>query len=314
MQNILSELQPLKEPKPGWPTWSGWPILLIRMILGGMFIASGSFKIMDAQTFMDTLPLYHVPAWMVPFGALVPTVEVGLGIALVLGSAIRPVLMVTGAMLVAFSIMLIGGIIGGDLDSCGCFGAYFETSPQLALARNVLMLLGCYWIWKYNEGYSSSWPVWQSFTGMALFLVLGTYTGAALGIDEDIQSADMIGAFFPDEGILDENAEIDGDQLIYLFAVNCEHCWNAVANVKELAAHSGIEVVGLTPSPKYEIKRFFREFAIEIPVYQYDQQLFYDNFPTWPAIYYLHDGVIAGYTSEVPSLKTLREVHFLEWD
>jgi uncharacterized membrane protein YphA (DoxX/SURF4 family) len=314
MNNVLLELHPSREPKPDWPTWSGWPILLIRMILGVLFIASGSFKILDAQTFLDTLPLYHIPAWMVPLGALVPSLEVGLGLALVLGSAIRPVLIAYATMLVAFSVMLIGGIIGGDLDSCGCFGIYFEMSPPLALSRNVLMLLGCYWVWKYNADYSLSWPDWQSFVGMALFLVLGTYTGASLGIDNEVQAGDLIGTFFPDEGILDENDEINGDQFIYLFAVNCEHCWNAVANVKELTSIAGIEMIGLTPSPQYEIDRFIMEFGITFPIYRYDQQLFYDNFPTWPALYYLHDGVIAGYTTDVPSIKTLREVHLLEWE
>ncbi len=314
MQNILLELQPARAPRPGWPQWSGWPILLIRMILGALLIASGSFKIVDVQTFMNTLPLYHVPAWMVPLGALVPTVEVGLGLALVLGVAVRPVLMLTAAMLVAFSVMLIGGIMGGDLDSCGCFGVYFEMSPQLALLRNLFMLLGCYGAWSYNENHSSSWPAWQSFAGMALFLVLGTYTGASLGTDDEVQAVDMMGSFFADEGLIDNTDVIEGDQFVFLFAVNCEHCWNAVANVKELTTIAGIEMIGLTPSPQYEIDRFIMEFGITFPIYRYDQQLFYDNFPTWPALYYLHDGVIGGYTAEVPSIKTLREVHFLEWE
>ena len=314
MQKILLELQPARAPKPGWPGWSGWPILLIRMILGGLFIASGSFKILDAQSFMETLPLYHVPGWMVPFGALTPTLEVGLGLALVLGTAIRPVLMLTAALLVAFSVMLIGGIVGGDLDSCGCFGAYFEMSPQLALTRNMLMLLGCYWVWRFNEGHSTSWPAWQSFAGMALFLALGIFTGASLGGGDDVQLDDLRGAFFADEGIIADKTVIEGDQFVFLFAVKCEHCWNAVANVKELTSIAGIEMIGLAPSPQYEIDRFIMEFGITFPIYRYDQQLFYDNFPTWPALYYLHDGVIAGYTDEVPAMKTLREVHLLEWD
>ncbi|MCK4578826.1 MAG: hypothetical protein KAU50_08545, partial [Candidatus Marinimicrobia bacterium] len=106
----------------------------------------------------------------------------------------------------------------------------------------------------------------------------------------------------------------EGEQLIYIFAINCEHCWNVVNNVKELAAGGILPVIGITPSQDYEIERFRREFDIQIPIYRYEQKAFFEAFYIWPALYYVRDGIIVGRVDyDVPGLKTLREIHFREW-
>ena len=48
---------------PPFPGWTHWPVAAGRILLGIMFIFSGLAKVMDAQTLLNTLPLYNVPAW-----------------------------------------------------------------------------------------------------------------------------------------------------------------------------------------------------------------------------------------------------------
>ncbi len=311
----IDHLQKRLDSLPPFPGWTRWPVLAGRLLLGIMFIFSGLAKVMDAQTFLSTLPLYHVPGWTSVPAALMPAVEVALGVALLAGMA--PALMAVGtvALLAAFSVLLVAGILGGELEACGCFGAYLETSPQLALVRNFLLTLVALAVWYHHRREESSWRFWQVGLLMAVLLLAGTHTGYTIQAPAKDDSLAQVGDLFPIDGLLDEEFPLEGESLVFVFAVNCEHCWNAVNNVKELAARSGLPMLGVTLSRAYEIDRFRREFGVDFPIYRYDQQSFFDAFHTWPALYYLQEGTIVGRVDdEVPSLKTLREVHLLEWE
>ncbi|MCH7529367.1 MAG: DoxX family membrane protein [Candidatus Marinimicrobia bacterium] len=300
---------------PPFPGWTHWPVAAGRILLGIMFIFSGLAKVMDAQTFLNTLPLYNVPDWTSVPAALMPAVEVALGVALLAGMAPALVALSTIGLLAAFSVLLVAGILGGELETCGCFGAYLQTSPQLALLRNLILVLVAVAVWYYHRREESSWRAWQVGLLMAVLLLAGTYTGYTIQAPAQDDSLAQVGELFPIEGLLEEEFPLEGENLVFVFAVNCEHCWNAVNNVKELASRSGLPMLGVTLSPAYEIDRFVREFGIDFPIYRYDQQSFFEAFHTWPALYYLQEGTIVGRVDdEVPSLKTLREVHLLEWE
>ena len=228
-----------------------------------------------------------------------------------------PALLALGviALLAGFSALLVGGIVGGELETCGCFGAYLELSPEQALSRNLLLIPVAGLVWYRHRRDVTNWRAWQVGSLMALMLVAGTYTGYTIQAPAKDNSLAQVGELFPVDGLLDEEFPLTGESLVYVFAVNCDHCWSVINNVKELAARSGLPMLGVTPNREYEIDRFRREFGIDFPIYCYDQQFFFDAFHMWPALYYLKEGTIAGRVDDdIPSLKVLREIHLREWD
>ena len=114
-------------------------VVAARLILGAVFVFSGVAKVLDAQSFMAALPIYPIPEWLVPWGMLVPTIEVVLGAALCWGGALRPAAKIALGLLTAFSVVVLSGMVSGGLGTCGCFGRLLESSPSVALARNAAL-------------------------------------------------------------------------------------------------------------------------------------------------------------------------------
>ena len=299
---------------PACPSWMRRPVIILRVILGTIFIISGMMKVLDARSFMETLPLYSLPPWFIPLGALVPPLEAAIGVALIAGTALCVTALATLGLLTGFCVLLVVGIAGGELNDCGCFGPALEQSPQSALLRNIMLMLLAGVIWYYHRGSRTIWRPWQVGSLVAILLVLGTITGYTIHAPRLDSSSARAGEFFPDEGFGKLAPELTGRQLVYVFATDCPDCWNAAANVKALAADTTYAVFGLTASDPHEIGWFANEFDINFKVYSYNPKLFGAAFRTLPALYYLEDGIIIGKVEgEVPAPKTLEEKHMAEW-
>ena len=257
---------PITGRLPAFPAWMRWPAFLGRIAVGAIFFVSGMLKALDAQSFMAALPFYQIPDWLLPSGALAPTLEVALGMALLLGMAPRLTAAAAAVMLIFFSVLLIVGMAGGELNTCGCFGRLLEQSPGSALVRNIILLVVCGTVSHYYRLGTPSWKPWKVSLVGAVILVTGTLTGYTIHEPQIDPTLARVGEFFPNEGITSENTpELTGTQLVFVFTVNCEDCWNAVANAKSLAADPRHVLIGITSSEPHEIEWFQREFDINFP-------------------------------------------------
>lgn len=304
-----------RQNPPNLPSWLPRVLTAFRLILGAVFLTSGALKVLDAQSFVATLPLYHLPGWLTPAGALLPTVETILGIALLMGVVPKLTALATLVALGLFSTLLVVGILGGDLASCGCFGRLLETSPGIALIRNLVLVLLAGAMWRFTPPTATRWRTWKVGSLAALLLALGTLTGYTIHHPQLDTTSAQPGTLFPDEGFVADPPEMEGRQLVFIFSVTCEHCWNAVANVKALSVElPDYEVFGVTLSASHELGWFVEEFKFDLPIYRYDPDLFAGTFRAWPALYVLEDGLIIGKLDhEVPAPKTLMEMHMPQW-
>ena len=311
-----TDLSPADLPAQGaQPSWRPWAVLAARLLLGGLFVVSGVSKVLDARSFIAVLPLYQLPAWLMPLGALLPTLEAALGVALILGIAPRLAALAALGALALFSAMLIMGMIGGKLETCGCFGRLLEASPTISVIRNLLFALLGIAVWRYHRRSETRWRPWQVGMLAGILLTMGTLAGYTVHAPLLDPSLAQPGTLFPDEGFGEDGPMMEGRQLAFVFSVTCEHCWNSVANVKALASElSDYGVMGVTNSARHELSWFIDEFQTNFPIYTYDPNMFTEAFRTWPALYVLEDGLIIGKVdNEVPSPKTLLEVHLPLW-
>lgn len=97
-------------------------ILIIRMILGLIFIYASIRKIVDPQEFARSIENYR----MIPFGLentmaiILPWVELLAGISLVTGFMLDGGAILTGAMSVMFILAISQAILRGYNIECGC--------------------------------------------------------------------------------------------------------------------------------------------------------------------------------------------------
>ena len=133
---------------------TGIPLLVARLMVGGLFIWMGVAKIHDPVTFLKLMRQYQLlPASMPHFlnfvAVVVPWVETLCGAALILGLTVRGAGLVAAVMLVVFTPMILmrglelynqGGVsfCGVNFD-CGCgAGVIFLCNK---LVENVVVLL-----------------------------------------------------------------------------------------------------------------------------------------------------------------------------
>jgi uncharacterized membrane protein YphA (DoxX/SURF4 family) len=117
------------------------------MVLGGVWIAAGLLKLPDPAGSVRAVRAYQLlPEAVVPaVGYGLPVLEVGIGVLLVLGIAVRFAAAVSGVVLALFVVGVASAWARGLTIDCGCFGgggtvAADQTRYGSEIARDVALL------------------------------------------------------------------------------------------------------------------------------------------------------------------------------
>jgi len=108
-----------------------WFGLLARLILGGVLFAAGWLKIFTPAKSQMAVRAYELlPISVANFlGLVLPWLEIGVGVLLILGIAIRLSAMIGGGLMLLFIIAIAqAGLRGLSID-CGCFGGGGSVEP-----------------------------------------------------------------------------------------------------------------------------------------------------------------------------------------
>lgn len=117
--------------------------LVVRLVVGGIFLYAGLVKLRDPVAFAGSISAYRILPYFANFvlAAVLPWLEIICGALLVAGMRFRG----ATAVLLLLNFLFIGALVsvlvrGLDID-CGCFrqggGA---TSPWVALGRDILLM------------------------------------------------------------------------------------------------------------------------------------------------------------------------------
>lgn len=111
--------------------YGNWFGLLSRLTLGGVLVAAGWLKVFTPAKSQMAVRAYEVlPISLANFfGIALPWFEVGLGILLILGIAVRLSAMLGGALMVLFIAAISQAWARGLSIDCGCFGGGGTVDP-----------------------------------------------------------------------------------------------------------------------------------------------------------------------------------------
>jgi len=130
-----------------------WIGLAARLIVGGVDLAAGLAKFPDPAGNVRQVRAFQIlPEAVVPaVGHALPTVEIIIGAALILGLLTRSFAVLGGLFFVAFIIGIAAAWARGLEINCGCFGSHgVPANPQrqyaIDIARDVGLLLCCLWL------------------------------------------------------------------------------------------------------------------------------------------------------------------------
>ncbi|MBE0479808.1 MAG: DoxX family membrane protein [Dehalococcoidia bacterium] len=119
-----------------------WPILLLRLVLGGIFIGASIGKLQDQAGFINAVTGYGILPQSLAnaYGLALPWAELFIGCCLVLGVFTTLAAALGFSAAVSFGVANIYALAGPGGDSCGCFGEMLPMSYPVALAVDIFML------------------------------------------------------------------------------------------------------------------------------------------------------------------------------
>ena len=136
-----------------------WLTLIARLVLGGVLLLAGVLKIGNLQKSAMAVRAYELlPVSLANFlGYALPWVEIGVGLLLLTGTAVRISGLIGAITMVAFIIAISQAWARGLSIDCGCFGGGGAVNPEdtrylSEIIRDLgLFILGIY-LYFYPKG------------------------------------------------------------------------------------------------------------------------------------------------------------------
>lgn len=160
-------------------------LVALRWLLGGVFLFSGFVKCVDpvgtsifVEKYLATYSLEAILQFALPIAVLLATVEVVLGILLVMGVLRKCVTLTTTIFLLLFTIITLLSATVLPIGDCGCFGDAVKLTPWQTFAKNVVLLTAAIWLLNKTEDRPQAWSrtVVVSIVAVALPIIVNLYS------------------------------------------------------------------------------------------------------------------------------------------
>ena len=122
----------------------GWLVLVLRLVIGGIFIVAGASKVGNAAQFAAQIAGFRLlpEALVAPLAVMLPYWEMLLGALVVLGLFTRVAAGIAVVLLVLFDAAIASAVVRGMTVSCGCFGPNDATVTTWAeVARDAIFVV-----------------------------------------------------------------------------------------------------------------------------------------------------------------------------
>jgi len=121
-----------------------WLVLVMRLILGGIFLAAGMLKIGNVIAFASEIAGFKILPTILdaPLAGILPLVEIVVGALLIVGFATRIMAWIAAGQMTIFTLAIASAVMRGLTVSCGCFGANDTTKTSWPeVARDTLFVI-----------------------------------------------------------------------------------------------------------------------------------------------------------------------------
>jgi hypothetical protein len=243
-------------------------------LVGLTFIWTAGIKALEPHIFSrHVAALGWIPGRLLPRAvAISASLEMALGVALLVSTAPRIIYPLAIVTLVVLSAVSWWGVRSGRTTDCGCYGGYIQPSITQSLMLNGLyaLLIAASWLSQSGEG-GYSW--WQLSAPAAAAVAVGVFTAIAQ------RHAKKTG-----QPLLDLNplkagnkwrhswaggltAQLDGEILIAFLGPDCPYCGQFVKVGNAMVQSPSLpKVVGVVGTSRERLRTFIQEKGIRFPM------------------------------------------------
>ncbi|MDX6283753.1 MAG: hypothetical protein QOH03_4824 [Kribbellaceae bacterium] len=108
-----------------------WVSLVARLLLGGVMLVAGALKVTDPEAATQAVRAYELlpQGFDGVVGLLLPFLEIGIGLLLIVGYGVRAAAVAAGVFMVVFIAAVSSAWARGLAIDCGCFGGGGQVAP-----------------------------------------------------------------------------------------------------------------------------------------------------------------------------------------
>ena len=135
-------------------------IVVIRILLGAVFLWASFDKIIDPSKFARDISNYHI----IPFGLeniiaiVLPWLEFFIGSGLILGILVDGAILLSGILLIAFNVLIAQAMLRGFNIDCGCGLKEGQLVGVEKLLENFVFLGGTYLVYLRSKKLLEFYP------------------------------------------------------------------------------------------------------------------------------------------------------------
>jgi len=282
-----------------WVSILNWAL---RILVGGVFIASGILKLYPIEPFELTLIDLGIFSWSYsPFiSRLIISAEIFLGI-LIVGNinynsfALKAAIL----LLIIFSVFIVYLVlVGGSEADCGCMGGYVRLSPGESLLKNGFLLVALIFLRDRGLKLRLSWK-WMLplllITCAAPFILNPVQIGSQHHHLTNEEPYKINVSSLPQPTDSDKLVDLtSGEKILAFFLVECPHCKYAAHKLSIAHKQYDIpEVFFVFKSDKLAVEEFLKDSKSDFPYIIFkDQQIFKMTSGIFPTVLYLNDGLV----------------------
>ncbi|MFP5040516.1 BT_3928 family protein [Parasediminibacterium sp. JCM 36343] len=150
-------------------------LLIIRWIVGLLFIFSGLVKINDPLGLSFKMQEFF-EVWGIPFfnnfslglSIMMNVLEVGCGIGLLLGFRMSLISRILLVLIVFFTFLTGYALLSGKIKTCGCLGDCLPLTPAMSFAKDLVLLVLIVVLFVYNKDIK---PYFNRFVTNAILML-----------------------------------------------------------------------------------------------------------------------------------------------
>lgn len=283
---------------------------ITRWFIAAIYIISGISKSLDSLSFAQLLKSYGLSRiqWGAPFIAFT---EVLLGLLLLLNYRKQIISGVIGIMTIGFSLAFAYAYHFRGITDCGCMGFLTQTPPYLSFLRNLLIIIGCFWIWRSSASQDNQWTQWKQWT-----LIIISF--ATFGLSTYTYGKSVLPSYLLSEGDPIEKSFLVNYKhfyqnqpysFIFVFSPDCTHCWNSTANISTIQQAPELgNVLGVTFDVT-DTTEFMQSLKPQFPVVLGSTDSIVTDIKKIPVLIVIKDGKINRiFAKEIPCAATLKKM------
>jgi hypothetical protein len=248
-------------------------------IVGLTFIWAGGIKAISPHVFQQHLTRLGLVPHKFRFTSVVVAagLEVGWGMALLLGIAPAVVLPATVLFLFAFTAVSWWGVQSGRTTDCGCYGGYVVPSATQSTLLNGVMIALVLIAWAFADA-TIAVPAWKLIVVVLSAVISGSFAVASFRfLNEhgrfmiDMSPLKVGGTWRSRWGV---ELPYEGEHLVSYLGPDCPHCKQWVRVLNAIRQSSGLpDVTGIVATSSDKLESFVATSGIRFPMQLIPQSL-----------------------------------------